>query len=47
MAFFLVAMENHPLYKSHFLREVVQIEISHYPRIKFFEDMRQMESEEK
>jgi hypothetical protein len=36
-AFFLVAMENHPLFKSHIPREVVQIEIYHSLRSKFFE----------
>jgi hypothetical protein len=42
-AFFLaVAMENHPLFKSHILREVVQIKIYHCPRIKFFRWLRQM-----
>jgi hypothetical protein len=35
-AFFLVAMENHPLVKSHLLREIVQINIYHLLRNKFF-----------
>ena len=36
-AFFLVAMENHPLFKSHLLREIVQINIYHLLRNMFFE----------
>jgi len=36
-AFFLaVAMENHPLFKSHIPREIVPMKIYHCLRIKFF-----------
>jgi hypothetical protein len=45
-AFFLVAIENHPLFKSHILREIVQIKIYHWFRIMFFMRMRQMEFQE-
>jgi hypothetical protein len=34
--FFLAAMENHPLCKSHLLREIVPNKIDHYVTIKFF-----------
>ncbi len=34
--FFLAAMENHPLCKSHMLREIVPNNIDHSPTIKFF-----------
>jgi hypothetical protein len=42
--FFLVAMENHPLYRSHLEREIVQIKFDHCITIKFFVTHRQMES---
>jgi hypothetical protein len=43
-AFFLaVAIGNHPLFKSHLLREIVQIKIYHCVRIKFLHRLRQME----
>jgi len=35
-AFFLTGIENHPLFKSHMLREVVQKDFDHCVRIKFF-----------
>jgi hypothetical protein len=40
--FFLVAMENHPLIRSHFLREIVKIKFTHLLRIKISLAMRQM-----
>ncbi len=41
-AFFLVAMENHPLFKSHIPREIVQIKVEHCITIKISATHRQM-----
>jgi hypothetical protein len=41
-AFFLVAMENHPLCKSHIPREIVQTKFDHCITIKFSGTHRQM-----
>jgi hypothetical protein len=40
--FFLVAMENHPLCKSHIPREIVQIKFDHCITIKISVTQRQM-----
>jgi hypothetical protein len=41
-AFFLTGIENHPLFKSHMSREVVQKDFDHCARNKFFQCKRQM-----